>query len=228
MKTIDRSFTDPLFELTDGAGSRRWLFLGDSITQGAEHTYGQRDYTQLFQERVRYEMSRPKDLVLNAAVSGATVSACLTDLDRILAGYVPDVAFVMLGTNDASENRAIAPEDFARDLGAVVSRLRKAGAQVILQTPNPIIPEGAAPYTAQFAPILAKIRAVAEEDEVALVDHEEHWNSYFSANPKAFAAYFMCDGIHPNALGHRLLATGLFKALDIFDPMSLTCRLFVP
>ena len=228
MKTIDRSFTDPLLGLTDGSESRRWLFLGDSITQGAEHTYGQRDYTQLFQERVRYEMGRPKDLVLNAAVSGATVSACLADLERILAGYLPDVAFVMLGTNDASEDRAIAPEDFARDLRAVVRSLRRTGSQVILQTPNPIILESAAPYAARFAPVLAKIRAVAEEDEVALVDHEEHWNSYFSANPKAFAPYFMCDGIHPNALGHRLLANGLFQALDICDPMSQTCRLFIP
>lgn len=173
-------------------------------------------------------MSRPKDLVLNAAVSGATVTACLADLDRILAGYVPDVAFVMLGTNDASQDRAIAPEDFERDLGAVVKRLRKAKAQVILQTPNPIIPECAAPYAARFAPFLAKVRAVAEENEVALVDHEAHWNSYFSTNPKAFATSFMCDGIHPNALGHRLLATGLFQALNIFDPMSQTCRLFIP
>ena len=218
MKTIDRSFTDPLLGLTDGSESRRWLFLGDSITQGAEHTYGQRDYPQLFQERVRYEMGRPKDLV----------SACLADLERILAGYLPDVAFVMLGTNDASEDRAIAPEDFARDLRAVVRSLRRTGSQVILQTPNPIILESAAPYAARFAPVLAKIRAVAEEDEVALVDHEEHWNSYFSANPKAFAPYFMCDGIHPNALGHRLLANGLFQALDICDPMSQTCRLFIP
>ena len=30
----------------------RWLFAGDSITQGARHTRGHRDYTQLFKERV--------------------------------------------------------------------------------------------------------------------------------------------------------------------------------
>ena len=51
-------------------------------------------------------------------------------------------------------------------------------------SPNPIIPEGAAPYAAQFAPILAKIRAVAEEDEVALVDHEELITSRCRADAK--------------------------------------------
>ena len=42
----------------------KWLFAGDSITHGALHTFGQRDYAQLFNERVRYEMGRPQDVVL--------------------------------------------------------------------------------------------------------------------------------------------------------------------
>ena len=30
----------------------KWLFTGDSITHGALHTIGWRDYTELFSERV--------------------------------------------------------------------------------------------------------------------------------------------------------------------------------
>lgn len=31
----------------------KWLFTGDSITHGALHTFGWRDYAELFAERVR-------------------------------------------------------------------------------------------------------------------------------------------------------------------------------
>ena len=34
----------------------KWLFYGDSITHGAVHTFGARDYTEHFTERVRFEL----------------------------------------------------------------------------------------------------------------------------------------------------------------------------
>jgi len=33
----------------------KWLFAGDSITHGALHTWGWRDYTEHFSERIRYD-----------------------------------------------------------------------------------------------------------------------------------------------------------------------------
>lgn len=206
----------------------RWLFLGDSITQGAEHTYGERDYTQIFSERVRWEMSRKKDLIINAAFSGATAADCLAGLDGILSCYVPQVALVMIGTNDAARERETTPEAFERELTAIVERLRKVASEIILQTPNPIVPESAVLYRDKFPAILGKIRAVAKREKVLLVDHEKHWELRSSEFAKSLAIYQMCDGIHPNAFGHRLLAANLFQALGIFDPLSTTGRQFIP
>ena len=55
----------------------KWLFYGDSITHGAYHTFGWRDYTQLFAERVRGEMGRNMDVVINTAISGNTTRQLL-------------------------------------------------------------------------------------------------------------------------------------------------------
>ena len=56
----------------------KWLFYGDSITHGARHTYGFRDYTELFAERVRFELGRRLDVVLNTAVGGQRVLSPLS------------------------------------------------------------------------------------------------------------------------------------------------------
>ena len=50
---------DRIAELLVSAPPVKWLFAGDSIAQGAQVTMGWRDYTELFSERVRWEMSRP-------------------------------------------------------------------------------------------------------------------------------------------------------------------------
>ena len=104
----------------------KWLFLGDSITLGARHTHGRRDYTKMFSERVRYELRRPKDLILNAAVDSATAQDCLAGLDYILASFQPDITFLMIGMNDAAADRRIPIPQFKATLLAIVAKLRHA------------------------------------------------------------------------------------------------------
>lgn len=41
-----------------------WVFYGDSITHGLSHTFGHRDYAELFAERVRYELGRAMDIII--------------------------------------------------------------------------------------------------------------------------------------------------------------------
>lgn len=50
----------------------KWLFTGDSITHGASHTFGWRDYVQVFEERARYELGRVSDVVIRTGISGWT------------------------------------------------------------------------------------------------------------------------------------------------------------
>ena len=47
-----------------------WVFIGASVTQGALHTYGWKSYVEHFQERIRTEMRRMTDIVINSGISG--------------------------------------------------------------------------------------------------------------------------------------------------------------
>src|SRR5690606_6142179 len=58
-----------------------WLFTGDSITQGAKHTHGYRSYPDIFAERIRWELGRVRDIIINTGISGNTTQTIIDDFD---------------------------------------------------------------------------------------------------------------------------------------------------
>ena len=194
-----------------------WVFTGDSITHGAYHTHGRRSFVEHFQERVRWELRRTADCVINTGISGNTVTEVLDAFDHRVARFAPDVVAVMLGTNDATggENGV---EDFTRGLSELVSRIKKVGSHVLLQTPPPIDTQSA-PERRCLRNYVDVIRDVAREGAVALVDHHDYWAR------RDLAHEMRSDALHPNARGHLQLARKLFIDLDIFDEASPTCAL---
>lgn len=94
--------------------SLTWLFMGDSITHGAAYTLGQDTVAQSFEKYLKDDLKRSKDIVINTAVSGATVnganekdtdSSTLKHIQARLNDYNPDVISIMLGTNDIVRTR---------------------------------------------------------------------------------------------------------------------------
>ncbi|MFI6817974.1 SGNH/GDSL hydrolase family protein [Nonomuraea sp. NPDC050328] len=191
-----------------------WLFCGDSVTQGALHTFGFRDYTQLFAERVRFELERPGDVVVNTAVSGAR----FTQPD--LARFEPDVVSLMFGMNDCLDGtRGL--DGFHAAYAEAVTRIQRAGARAVVHTPNRVLP-GALPERIEHLGAYAEVaRKVAADTGALLVDHHAEWGG----RP---IAHWMADDCHPNEYGHRALARSLLRALDLWDPASGTGRLFIP
>lgn len=202
----------------------KWLFAGDSIPHGALHTMGCRDFTELFSERVRWELGRTRDCVIKTAASGWTVRKLLDDLQWSCLQYRPQVVLLYLGMNDC-----IAGNDglggFQCDYVRLIERIRgEAGAAIVLQTPNRVLPADRERF-GNLEPYAAAIRAVALTHSTGLVDHYAHWDD---ALRSSVMNYWLSDAVHPNECGHRALARALFRAIDTFDPLSRVCRLFVP
>ena len=198
----------------------RWLFYGDSLTHGAKHTDGKRDFTEHFRERVLWELQRSSDLVLNSAFSGFTTADLLRDFEWRAAAFRPTVAFVMIGTNDSAAG--VTPEEFARQLEELLDKFAAIGSQVVLQTPIPVLWD-LAPQR-KTVPLLAEsMRQVAARRKVPLIDHFAAWKEC----PAEF--YLHADALHPNAEGHIKIAHDIFKALGIFETeKSRVCRFFAP
>jgi lysophospholipase L1-like esterase len=202
-----------------------WLFTGDSITQGAFHTVGWRGYPELFAERVRWELQRPRDVVINTGISGDTTSGLLGDLEWRALRFRPHVFSLNMGMNDCVKGPD-GREEFRCNLHELARVAEDHGSIPLFHTPNAVFPP-AAERRRDLAAYVEIIRGVAEERKALLVDHFAHW-SKTHAN-KNTIIYWLHDGsIHPNVYGHRELANLIFKTLGIYDPTSPTCQFYVP
>jgi lysophospholipase L1-like esterase len=210
--------------LMKGKAPIKWVFAGDSITQGAKHTFGYRSYPEIFAERVRWELGRVRDFVINTAISGNTSKDILNDFDWRIGQFSPNIVSLMVGTNDASEKKEISPATFRENNINLINKIRQLGAIPILQTPNIIVIEKAIGRE-RINEYITVTREVAAEKKVVLVDHFNHWKEKLSATPnEEIVKKWLNDELHPNSAGHIQMAQLLFRKLSIFDPNSFTCR----
>lgn len=203
-----------------------WLFTGDSITHGALHTNGCRSFVEHFAERIRWELSRPRDIVINTAISGNYVNDILDDYPWRVARFMPDVVFIMMGTNDSQNGQAgVLP--YETNVLKLIDLIRRDGGIPVINTPNPVVMEaGAGILRTSLPDYVDAMRRISEEHSVLLIDHWSYWQKRKPDNDSMMA--WLNDSIHPNEYGHRAFANQLFKALNIFDAGSPTCRLFTP
>lgn len=194
-----------------------WLFTGDSITHGAKHTHGYRSYPEVFAERIRTELKRSRDFIINTGISGNSTQNILDDFDWRVAHHKPAAVSLMIGTNDCA--RGITTAVFEQNLITLVDKFRALGAVPILHTPNPIILEKA-PERKTMPEYIPVIRRVAETKQVVLVDNYAHWQNTTSLNVNR---EWLNDPLHPNGRGHQEVARLMFRTLSIFDPQDATC-----
>jgi len=199
-----------------------WIFTGNSITQGAKHTHGLRSYPEIFGERIRWEMGRSRDFIINTAISGNTTMDILSDFERRIGRFNPTVVILMIGTNDAAVSKNISLDNFASNLSQLITKIRNIGAIPIFLSPNPITDKET--DRSRLPAYVTKSKETAIDNHVLFVDNWTIWNTELQIkyDGKIFSQ-LLNDPIHPNGLGHKEIAYALFKALSIFDSNQPTC-----
>jgi len=188
-----------------------WVFCGDSITHGALHTAGARDYVELVEERVRYELGKALHLFANSGISGDTTAGILKTLDHRVLQFRPDIFSLMIGMNDAAR---LSLEDYEKNLREIVQRVRaETNAEALLQTCCAIDPDEC-PGRERYADYMAACRRVAADLNTALIDHHSTWESVRVEDRDTFKSW-MANEFHPNALGHWVFAERILKDLRL-------------
>jgi lysophospholipase L1-like esterase len=187
-----------------------WVFAGDSITQGVFHTHGARSWVEHVHERLRWQLGRLHDVVINTGMSGWTAPEVSDAFDHLVGRFSPDVVSVSLGMNDALEGPRGRPA-FRHSLRQLVSRSADLGAQVVLQTPTPAGRE-ALPGRTDLPAYADIVRELAADLDVILVDHAADWAA--NVGP-AGPAEWLDDPVHPNAVGHRRMADVALSSLGL-------------
>ncbi|MFE6996187.1 SGNH/GDSL hydrolase family protein [Microbacterium sp. NPDC057659] len=214
--------------LRDSLASGRpltWVLTGDSITHGLIHTRGARNYVDHLHELIRGDLGRVQDVVINTAITGWRADLILDDFTRRVSSWSPDVVTLMIGTNDCTTVWLDPPIDadvFRDSVAEFVRRVRAAGAIPVLQTP-PAIDLLHAPDRERIGDFAQRIRDVAAEHDVILVDQHVAFTEFSEGTGPGNEGMpwgLLDDAFHPNAAGHALLALGLARELGLDEDPS--------
>jgi lysophospholipase L1-like esterase len=190
-----------------GAVSKKTVVcFGDSITHLG--------YPQLIAEQLGVT-------VINAGVGGNTTRAGLARMAQDVLALHPDAVTILFGTNDSVLDRPrtykVPPQQYEANLTEMVTRCRQAGAQVVLATLPPIVPEPyfhrhpQANYDAEggLDKVLANYQAIAQRvgkaQGVPVVDLHSTLAKDWPQHTR--------DGVHPDAEMSRQIAAQFAASL---------------
>jgi lysophospholipase L1-like esterase len=215
---------DRIKELLKSDKPVKWLFAGDSITHGALHTYGSRDYVQIFEERLRWELQRLNHIVIKTAVSGWSTQTIKENIEWNILQFDPDVVSIMIGMNDAG---FVELGTFTANYRAILDTIAKRSrAVVILHTPNPLVP-GTSGRDGAVAAVAQRIRELGAERGLPVIDNYAEFQRAWKEDSRRVQSW-MADSVHPNAYGHRAFARLFLKELGIWDETSPCGKLEIP
>ena len=186
-------------------------FLGDSVTNGCFEVYPamtdrgeegidvvfdpENGYPVLFRRLLCMLYPKAQINIINAGISGDSAPGGLARMERDLLPYHPDLTIVCYGLNDCGGgDDGIAQYHDA--LAAIIQKLKEAGSEVIVMTPQPICARvhtqlrgdwlrGYAKTLAEkfadggFDRYMQAARAAAEETDVPLCDVYAKWMAMY-------------------------------------------------
>ena len=181
------------------AGKQTILFLGDSLTSG----YGlsvEVAFPAVIQAKIDSLGWNYK--VINAGISGETTSAGLSRMDWMLKRRV-DVLVIGLGANDGL--RGVPIEVTRGNLQGIIDRTRRSYPEVKILLAGMRVPPNLGPeYATEFTAIYPEL---AEKNKATLVP-------FLLEGIGGIAELNLPDGIHPTAMGHRIIAENVWEALE--------------
>ena len=176
------------------------VVLGDSLSSGHGLPLGQ-SWVSMLEDRLKAEGYGYE--VVNASIAGDTSSGGLARLPSLLDSHAPTIVIIELGGNDGLRGQPV--QSLESNLAAIIELTKNSGAQPVLAGMQ--IPPNYGPrYTAAFSGIYPEL---ARRFGVPLVD--------FLLEDVALNAELMQpDGIHPNALGSKVMLDNVWAVLTGF------------
>jgi len=193
----------------------RVVCLGDSVTGVYYHTGGRRAYPEMVEVALRRLYPNAQLEVFNAGISGNTTVDALKRLDADVLAHKPQLVTVMFGLNDVTR---VPLEEYEANLTTIIRKCREASADAALCTPNAVTDTPSRP-TAKLVEYIAGIWRVSEREQVPVVDCYAACEAVRAGDPFKWMM-LMSDEIHPNMMGHKLLAETIVQAIS-GGPVSL-------
>jgi len=198
----------------------RIICLGDSITKGVRPgVTSEQTFEAILQARFQDEKKQVE--ILNAGIGSERTDQALSRLESDVITKKPEIVTIMYGANDSyidigkTEPR-LSEMQFRNNLIEIVDRLQKARIQVILMTEPRWGAEAQSNGVGdhpnkRMESFMEMIREVSRAKSTSLVDHYQIWTKN-AANGLDIGT-ITTDQLHPNPLGHKLMAESIEPVL---------------
>lgn len=203
-------------------GVVRVACIGDSITQGARVAGRERNH---YPAQLGWMLGDGYD-VRNFGAGGATLLRAAdrpyakTPAFRKAVAFRPDVAVVILGTNDTCGGKRGCwdhEQHLERDARWMVDRLVEANrrVRVLLCTPTPILAEAPGLEPARRQDLRARAPRLERIGRSLRTVAAERRHASFVDLRGALAARHVVDGVHTTPFGAEVIARHLFGVIDV-------------
>jgi lysophospholipase L1-like esterase len=198
----------------------RIVFLGDSITAGGVSKTG---YVTLIKNRLQEKHGDLGITIIGAGISGNKVPDLQKRLERDVLSKKPTVVVIYIGINDvwhgeSNPKNGTSKENFEEGLKDIISKIKDAGARVVLCTPSVIGEKtaGGNSLDAKLDEYSDISRKVAKDTKVQLCDLRKAFAEHLKkSNPDNKASGILTgDRVHLNTEGNVFVAQVMLKSLD--------------
>lgn len=205
----------------------RMVMIGDSITDcgrtqpiGEGTNGGLGDGYVLFTEAlIDSKYTKHQIRVTNMGISGNTSRDLLSRWQTDVIDLKPDWVTILIGINDIwrkfdrpkQKEIHVPIEEYKENVKSMIERTKEAGSKVVLMTPFYLEPnkeDAMRAMSDQYGQICIEL---AREYGLILVDLQSRFNEFMVNN---YPAVLSPDRVHPNTVGHMMIANEFLKAVD--------------
>src|SRR6218665_1214938 len=182
---------------TKQPGSKRVILMGDSITE-----FWQPSYPNFYTDNG----------FINRGISGQTTPQMLLRFRTDVINLKPDAVVILAGINDIAENTG--PITLEETLGNIISMVELAKSNTIKIILCSVLPANTFWWNDKIKPadkVIAlnkMIKAYADKNKITYIDY---YSPTVNAE-KGLDKKWGDDGVHPNAIGYKLMEPLLVKA----------------
>jgi len=125
--------------------------------------------------------------------------------------FAPDIAVVILGTNDSKPKNFVRIDEFTADAAALVHTLTSLPSKprVLIGLPPPVFKTAFTINEENMVRIRELLKAVAAQEKLPVID----LSTALAGQGRLFG-----DGVHPNGVGVELIATAVVNAIQAKPP----------
>lgn len=198
------------------------IFIGDSVTDCGREAFGEgilqvgTGYVQQVQTVLDAQCPELSLRIINKGTSGNTIRDIKTRWEQDVLAHSPGWVCLMVGINDVwrqfdCPNRLelhVSLEEYTATLEELVAQTLPRVKGMLLMSPVYIEPNLREPLRAMLDTYQAAMRSVAKKHGLVYVDAQASFDRYLQHRHSSAISW---DRIHPNPVGHMILATALLN-----------------